>query len=308
MPSPLKELRRLSEKRRSVEEAEHAEYGRSAANERAFQSRLRLQQFLRGNAPVVAAYAALKPTAGPGLAGEFQVRCGEARDIAAGIASILHAKEISEVEARDAQPFRHLAAGIVAGAWRKGRTVDVDSVVEDMVPAIEAYADGNGYGGIDWSKTSDEASLFMTGVSVTLAISAAVGRYSFRRDEAELTRLLSDLVVEEAARVSDAAVGTGFGGSADRRSLRQTTSQALTEILVSIYERQAVEILRRMHGRGEDEKRAILAETDPVGRIVAELPSWSDVFLRQGLAAAGKPEEIDAGDNDSPEAPGNGPD
>ena len=251
-----------------------------------FKLRTCYQQFMRENEALFRALAAssddpLSLLAGGGLA--------DAAAAAAGIATAAarRASGRAAPAPHETRPFRQAAALMAASAWQAGR---LDSLDPDRIGAELAGAAGMVREDLDRSPfkdggVSDDASLAMTVLTVTLRLMEPVMTYDFRRDRSELVAAMSGAVISMAAEVADAVVPPG-GKPEDRRSVVQTLANCLSSVMAQVYERKAKQHLSLAVSLPEDEREAFARRYDPMHEVLRSFRENANVYAGAAYASA----------------------
>lgn len=276
------DLKSLAAKSRKAEERWDEDRDRRDAARKA---KLTVQQFMNHNGPLFTAFARAGVPVTEVVEGEvLRQPASQAMRLATLLAAKVADKPPTEITAAETRPFRTAAAAYISSRWLAGMDVDVERASSEMASAAR-LADGS------WDHDlyrdegiSDHASLMITAVNAATTLARAVEKYDFRAGRAAVMGRLVPAVVEAASRTAQDMLGKG-ATDADLRNVTQTAARNFASILEACYERKAREVVGRLTGRSEQEKRAWYAENNPLNEVLAAFREWTVCFGGFAVAA-----------------------
>jgi hypothetical protein len=251
-----------------------------------FKLRVAYQQFLRENEALFRALA-------EGADAPYRLRQEGGLD-AATAAATARATAAATVlsgnpspSVKEIQPFRAAAAMMVASAWRSGKLSELDpaGIGAQIAAAAHIVDEDLDRSIFKTSSISDEASLRMTSMSVTLRLFEPVLTYDFRRDQSELVAGMAAAVMATAAEATGDVVLEG-GKADDRRSVLQTAANCLATIMAQVYDRKARQFVGHVKAMPETERESFIRRYDPMPEILRAFREHARVYCGAAYASA----------------------
>jgi hypothetical protein len=251
-----------------------------------FKLRIAYQQFLRENEPLFRALAEVADEPYRLLQeGGLDAATAAARSVATTAASVLSGNPAPTV--KEIQPFRAAAAMMVASAWRSGKlsALDTAAIGAQLAAAAHIVDEDLDRSIFKTSAISDEASLRMTAMGVTLRLFEPVLTYDFRRDQSELVATMTTAVMATAGEAAGDVVPEG-GKPDDRRSVLQTASNCLATIMAQVYDRKARQFVGHVKSMSEGEREAFIRRYDPMPEVLRAFREHARVYCGAAYASA----------------------
>lgn len=251
-----------------------------------FKLRTAFQQFMRENEPLFKALAAVSDDPLKVLGGGAFAEAAEtARAIAVAAARQVTGKEAPA--AHEIRPFRLPAAMLAASAWQSGdpKSLDTKRLGLEVAAACSIVDEELDKSLFRTASISDEASLNMTALSVTLQLMEPVMTYDFRRDRAELVSAMTTAVMTAVGEAADGVLPAN-GKADDRRSVVQTLASCLSAVMAQVYERKSKQYLAHVVGMPEAERETFARRYDPMPEILRAFKEAATVYTGAAYAAA----------------------
>lgn len=180
------------------------------------------------------------------------------------------------------RPFRTPCAQIISQIWsNKGLSAFDPEILSSQLASAFLMVDEDLDRGFFANKEiSNQASLTITSAAITTSLMRTVMAYDFRQDKHELLTSISVAVIE-AVHLAVPFLMNDNEKKDDEQSLKQTVANQLTDIMVSVYERKARQVINRISDLNEEEKENFARRYNPVQDIVESFKDWSNLFLNQ---------------------------
>ncbi|SOC30417.1 hypothetical protein [Thalassospira xiamenensis] len=251
-----------------------------------FKFRVAAQQFANENGPLFSAFAKVSDSPEPLINGaDLATAIATSTKLAGAIAAQFTKKE--KPSNNEIRPFRHAAAEIVANCIREGglASVDIDGIAKSHAAAFHLVDEGLDRSIFADQNISDVASLEMTAATVTLNMMKAVMVYDFRHDRSTLIAAMSDAVLKASLEAAQHVCNDETRPS-DRRSVVQTYSNRLSEVMTSVYERKARQVVSHLANATPAKKEDFARKFDPLPEILRVFKEWNLLFMGTSVAYA----------------------
>lgn len=251
-----------------------------------FRQKVAIQQFMNHNAAIFSALARSGQEIDGALDGDVLKKpVTEAHALAREVAALVAGKDIGDITAADAKPFRSAAADIIAEAYFRGREIDVKSAAKNIAD-VAAMADAT------WDhdlykddKVRPRTSVRMTAAAVAGGLSETVAVYDFRAGREEVLEHLMRTVIETAVG-SAIAMMPEDANEGELSNLTQTLARTMTGIMKSCYERKARTVVAALEHLPEHHKRTWFEQHDPIAELTEEFSSWASCMCGFAIAAS----------------------
>lgn len=271
-----------------------AEHGQDGGRDW-FNLRVGYQQFMRENEPLFRALAASADNPFTLLeGGGFAEAAQAAKAISVTAARRLTGKQ--DPAAKEIRPFRTAAATMVAAAWQAGglRTLDPEVIGDQLAASASVVDEELDRSLYKDSSISDETSLKMTAMSVTLRLMEPVMTYDFRRDRSEMIVAMASTVMTTAAEASRDVVADDAKPE-DRRTVVQTLASCLAAVMAQVYERKAKQYVAHVVSMPEAERESFARRYDPMPDVLRGFRENAKVYAGAAFASARAATEAVAG-------------
>lgn len=245
-----------------------------------------MQQFLNHNAAIFSALAKSGQRVDSALDGDILKQpVTDAHMLAREVAALVLSKDLNQVTAADAKPFRATAAEIVSDAYYRGNRIDIKAAAANIATVCE-MADFTW----DHDLYKDDGvrhatSVKMSAASIAASLIEVVSVYDFRLGREEVLGHLMKAVVDASANAADAMLSSD-ATAGEVSNLTQTLSRTMTGIMSSCYERKARAVVSLLEKAPEQAKRRWLEDNNPLGEVLAEFSSWSKCMCGFAIASA----------------------
>jgi hypothetical protein len=223
--------------------------------DRRFRKKVAIQQFMNHNAAIFSALARSGTEIDGALDGDVLKKpVTQAHALSREVAALVAGKDIGEVTAADAKPFRSAAADIIAEAYFRGREIDVKSAARNIAAAAALADDTWDHDLYKDDNVRPRTSVRMTAAAVAGGLSETVAVYDFRVGREEVLERLMRTVIETAVS-SAIAMMPEDANEGELSNLTQTLARTMTGIMKSCYERKARTVVASLEHMSEGRKR-----------------------------------------------------